>query len=110
MTEGGWHVRARNDAYGRGDFRTAWHENRILEKHYAPFLDVVSFVGHERHRWHPDQRAEVESKRGPADPFVSAALHERIVVWPAKVAFWIVALALAGGLWVAPSLIQYSFP
>jgi hypothetical protein len=104
MTEGGWHVRARNDAYGRGDFRTAWHENRILEKHYEPFLDVVSFVGNARHRWHPDQRAEVEGKRPQAAGYLSATLVDRIVVRPAKPVYWVLVILVVAAAWIAPVL------
>lgn len=104
MTEGGWHVRERNDAYGRGDFTTAWKENRILEQYYTPFLDVVSFIGNQPHRWPPEQRAEAEDRKDEAWPFTSAALSDRVAVRPSKTQFWVVASMIALAPWILPAL------
>jgi hypothetical protein len=38
LSEALWHVRRRNEAMDEGDLATAWRENRILEKHFAPVL------------------------------------------------------------------------
>ncbi len=103
MTEAGWHVQRRNTAYTAHDFQTAWRENRILEKYFDPFLDIKSFIGHERHRWAPAQREEVEAGRGPAPPgaWVSRAGEGRIWVRPTKRELWLVALTLAAVLLAA---------
>ncbi len=100
MTEAGWHVQRRNTAYSAHDFQTAWRENRILEKYFDPFLDIRSFIGHERHRWAPAQREEVSAGRGPAPAgvWVSRAGEGRIWVWPTKGELWLAALALAAAL------------
>lgn len=97
LTEGGWHAQARNTAYVARDFFTAWKENRILEKHFDPFLDLRSFSSGEPHRWAPAQRAEVETALGPPrqQEFVSEAMRSRISVRPSKVQLWMGALALA---------------
>ena len=55
LTEALWHVRERNEAVDVGDTLTAWRENRILEKFYAPLLDVPAING--EYRWPPEQRA-----------------------------------------------------
>jgi hypothetical protein len=104
LTEGGWRVQYRNVGYGKGDFPTAWKENRILEKYYAPFLDLHSFSRPDQiHRWPDAQRAEVESKVGEARraPYLSEAGLDRIFIRPSKFVFWVIALAIAAGLWSA---------
>jgi VanZ family protein len=55
LTEALWHVRERNDAAAVGDTLAAWRENRILEKFYAPLLEVAAVNG--EYRWPPEQRA-----------------------------------------------------
>ena len=74
-SEGEAHVRARNEAWERGDVTHAWGENQILEKYFAPVLDTPSHVSRTGHRWHPDQRADAERRvvAQPPAPFVSAA-------------------------------------
>jgi hypothetical protein len=75
-SEGEAHVRARNTAWDQGDVFTAWHENLVLERFYAPVLDTPSHISPTGHRWHPDHRADAERrlKDGTAAaPFVSAA-------------------------------------
>ena len=75
-SEGEAHVRARNTAWDAGDVRTAWHENLILERYYAPVLDTPSHISTTGHRWHPDHRADAERRLADvtaAAPFVSAA-------------------------------------
>jgi VanZ family protein len=75
-SEGEAHVRARNTAWEQGDVRTAWGENLILERYYAPVLDTPSHISKTGHRWHPDHRADAERRlqtTTAAAPFVSAA-------------------------------------
>jgi len=103
LTEGGWHAQVRNEAYAARDFRTAWFENRILEKYFAAFLGLRSFSSHEIHRWAPAQRAEVEAGR-PATPpggYTSRAGEARIYLRPTATELWLAALAAAAALiWV----------
>lgn len=56
------HVRRRNQAWGAGDMATAWRENRILERHYAPVLDTPSYLSVAGHRWPDAQRAEAAAR------------------------------------------------
>ena len=100
LTEAGWHVRARNEAEARGDFRQAALENRIVEKYYAAFLDVDSFLGRGPHRWTDTQRVTVEARGSPLAPeaYASATLANRIVTWPGKLEFWLLIVALTTGL------------
>lgn len=74
-SEGEAHVRARNTAWDREDYRTAWHENLILERYYAPVLDTPSHISATGHRWHPDHRTDAERRVAdlPQIPFVSYA-------------------------------------
>jgi hypothetical protein len=98
LTEAGWHVQRRNEAYTAHDFGAAWRENRILEKYYDPFLDLRSFASHERHRWAPEQRTEVEAGRHitTAVSYVSHADRGRIFVRPTAPEVWSGAVGLAG--------------
>lgn len=100
FTEAGWHARARNDAV-RGDrLAMAWRENRILERWYAPYLDLG------RNRWPPAQkrnlRRELETregwKSGPTPGYRSPALVGRVTTAPPRPLLWAGALALAGAL------------
>jgi len=102
MTEGLQHVQARNDAWARGDARTAWRENAILERDFGSVLDVPSYVSRTGHRWSTAQRADAERRVAghPADAFVSAAFPYPIYLW-SPWALWLPALAIAAVLWLA---------
>jgi VanZ family protein len=74
MDEGLWHIRRRNEAWDAGDFRTAWHENRILEEFYEPVLDTPSYATPTGSRWPAAQRVDGEQRAaGDATPYVSDA-------------------------------------
>jgi hypothetical protein len=90
LTEALWHVRDRNDAVELGDTVTAWRENRILEKFYAPLLDLPAVNA--GYRWPPEQRALIAeaAARAQGVPYVSQAhalpiyapkLRPRLVLW-----------------------------
>jgi hypothetical protein len=87
-SEGEAHVRARNDAWERGDVARAWGENLILEKYFEPVLDTPSHISREGHRWHKDHRADAERRLralGTTPPFVSAAaIDTKFVLGPAS--------------------------
>ena len=84
-SEGEAHVRARNEAWDRGDVARAWGENLILEKYYGAVLDTPSHISPTGHRWHKDHRADAERRLaapGTTPPFVSAAaVDTRWRVW-----------------------------
>lgn len=107
LTESAWHVQARNAAWEAGDWTGAWVENRILERWYPPFLDLVSFKNGVVHRWPAEQRAQAEAGRarplpGAPGPYWSLVLSGRVVIGP-----WVgflrggfsAAFALALGAW-----------
>jgi hypothetical protein len=80
-SEGLLHVQARNQAWAAGEFTTAWHENLILERYFAPVLDASSYVSRTGHRWPPVQRADAERRsragsEAAASTFVSRAQGE----------------------------------
>jgi hypothetical protein len=70
LSEALFHVQERND----GDDRTAWRENRILEKYYVPVLDIragPTFA----YRWPPEQRVDMANRTtGDRQTYISAAL------------------------------------
>ena len=61
-SEGEAHVRARNDAWEKGDVARAWGENLILEKYFAAVLDTPSHISLKGHRWHPEHRTDAEKR------------------------------------------------
>jgi VanZ family protein len=84
LSEGLLHVQARNKAW-ETDMTTAWGENRILEKYFAPLLTIG-------HRWPPEQRADAERRiqvvPAASRHFVSRAQGDfPIFLWP-KPVFW----------------------
>jgi hypothetical protein len=104
MSEGLWHVQRRNRAWDAGDASTAFQENLILERFFAPVLDTPSYVSRTGHRWaaahrqDAESRAQAASARGsalPAEPapYVSDAHLIPIFTWPRR-AFWLVAAVL----------------
>jgi len=98
---GNQHAQARNTAWGAGDVFTAWRENRILERFFAPVLDTPSYVAPAGHRWPAAQRADAERRVAgrDAEGFASRAFPYPIYTWPPW-ALWLPALALAALLWL----------
>jgi len=64
LSEGLWHVERRNGAWENDDIPTAWRENLILEKFFAPVLDAQTYASATSHRWPAEQRAEAASRPG----------------------------------------------
>ena len=82
LSEGRWHVQRRNEAWSAGDPWPAWNENLILERFYAPVLDLGS-------RWPPEQRADAAAQvAGRSDTYVSDAQPYAIVTLP-RLQFWL---------------------
>lgn len=100
LTEATWRVQHRNAALAQGDFATAWRENRLLERHYDPVLDVRSFRSGEPHRWPDWQRAEVDRRRPePLEAtYASPVLARRIWTRPGRGAVWTAAALAAAAL------------
>ncbi len=88
------HVRQRNRAWDT-DVSAAWRENRILEKYYAPALDLRPVPSAPGFRWPPAQRADAAGRAGPAIGAVSDAMGLPVYKWSPLV-FWMLALTLMG--------------
>ncbi len=73
LTEARWHVQERNEAEAIGDPLTAWRENRILEKYYAPLLELPAVNA--EYRWSREQWMLARDAAAVAhgDPYVSQA-------------------------------------
>jgi hypothetical protein len=102
MTEGLQHVQARNTAWEAGDGFTAWRENLILEKWFAPVLDTPSYVDAKGHRWSPGHRAEAEARVAGTEgrTFVSRAYPYPLYYW-SGFRLWAGAIAVAGLIVIA---------
>jgi hypothetical protein len=59
LAEALWHIQRRNEMEGDGGIRTTWMENLILEKYFAPVLDIPTFATPGGARWPPAQRENV---------------------------------------------------
>lgn len=86
QTEGMRHVLYRRAARERRDLDVAWKENELLEKYFAPYLDLGT-------RWDPGLRSRLESERpGLEDsPYRSPVFHtygRRLFVRPPAALFW----------------------
>ena len=64
LSEGLWHVQRRNEAWEKGDLGAAWRENLILERFFAPVLDVPTYASATAQRWPPEQHTEAASRPG----------------------------------------------
>ena len=96
LSEGLWHIQERNRAWGAGDPFTAWRENFLLERFFAPVLDTPTYASRVPVRWPPQQRDDTAARVG-ADPgiYISRAAPYPIYAW-SPVAFWsVVALVIA---------------
>jgi VanZ family protein len=85
LTEGIQHAQWRNRMWEAGDALAAWNENRILEKYYAPVLEVRSYAAPAGVRWPEAQRQDAEARAltrragGSAPGYVSRAYPYPIV-------------------------------
>jgi hypothetical protein len=96
LSEGEWHIQRRNIAVGTRDWRTVLGEDAILERFYAPVLEI-------RGRWSPEQRSEFEqnargleraSYRSDAEPYPIYVINRPV--------FWAITLLAAGVvMWLA---------
>lgn len=107
LTEASWHVNHRNGSYGAGNHYLAAQANRILEKYYAPFLDLESFRGSGKHRYPPEVLHELEAKAPRWDPerYRSPVLEKRIYTWPSKGPFFAVLISVVLAIWVLPRIV-----
>ncbi|PYR80621.1 MAG: hypothetical protein DMF87_08560, partial [Acidobacteria bacterium] len=62
LSEALWHVQERNRAWGAGDQFSAWRENLILERFYAPVLDTPTFASRTPSRWPAPQRDDAAAR------------------------------------------------
>jgi hypothetical protein len=97
LAEALWHVRRRNRAIEASDTVTAWREERILERYYAPILQVATAGRADGHALSPEQLAAIEPGRTGAAAGASDASPIPIVTW-SRGRFWTVVAGAIGGL------------
>jgi hypothetical protein len=106
LDEGVWHLRRRNAA----EPLEAWHENLILERFFAPVLDIPTYASPEANRWPIEQRKNMEAVvQGNTAIFVSTAEPYPIVTWRRDL-FWIFVLVIAVVLVAVPLSRRRSAP
>lgn len=102
LAEALWHVRARNEAWA-SDIGRAWGENRVLERYFAPVLEVTSYLTPDGVKWPDGQRADAQARAGSA-PRTSFDSHadpaDFVILWPRR-AYWAVIIGLILGLALA---------
>ena len=85
LTEGTWHLQRRNEAW-ETDIETAFYENAILERFFAPVIDTPSYLVPAISRWPEGQRRDAAQRTAHRDAgpgrFVSQANPFPIVTWP----------------------------
>ena len=97
LDEGIWHVRRRN----RAEPFEAWHENLILERFFAPVLDIPTYASPDPNRWPIEQRKNMAAAvQQTGVPFVSTAEPYPIVIWR-RDWYWTIVLAVAAVLVIA---------
>ncbi len=87
LSEALWHVRRRNRAVEAADVGTAWREERILERYFAPILQVATVDRPEGHALSAEQLAMIAGGRAGAAAGTSDASPIPIVAW-SRGAFW----------------------
>jgi hypothetical protein len=92
LSEGLWHVQRRNLAITARDWWSAWNENAILERFYAPVLDRGS-------RWTADQHDQIDRRahETPRAPYRSDAAPYPIYLIRRSI-FWSVTLLLVAAI------------
>ncbi|MEO1368300.1 MAG: VanZ family protein [Acidobacteriota bacterium] len=101
LREAASHANHRNASYDAELWTFAYQANRILERYYAPFLDLPHFRGAGRHRYGPEVSRELESKATPNPSTYLSPVHgESLWVWP-KGLFMAALLSTSAALWAA---------
>lgn len=103
LTEAGWQLSHRNDAFRDGWYAAAWPANRILEKYYAPVLDLEGYRQKGRRRFPPQVRAKLMAHKGGYNPatYVSPVGLGRLYPVP-KVPYYALLAAVVLLLWSVP--------
>ena len=98
LSEALWHVQERNRAWGAGDPFSAWRENLILERFFAPVLDTPNYASRVPPRWAQQQRDDTAARVG-TDPgiYISRAAPYPIYAW-SPVVFWSAVVVVIAGV------------
>ena len=90
FVEGTSHVAHRNASLTAGDVATAWNEQRILERYYAPVLERRGLHSGEALDLEPEHREDLRRQAGRRGgrAYTSPVLADRIRAAPSKPAWW----------------------
>jgi VanZ family protein len=92
LSEGLWHVQRRNLSVTARDWWSAWNENVILERFYAPVLDRGS-------RWADGQRDEIDRRaHGTAHTMYRSDAAPYPIYLVRRSIFWTVTLLLVAAI------------
>lgn len=98
MTAGVGHVQARNQALAEGREGDAWGEQRILERWYAPLLEIRGRSSGRPFDLPPWKRERLRAQalaRAQSAVYESPALAGRVFLRPSRATLWSVASLLA---------------
>ena len=98
QTEAMRHVLFRGAALRRGDLETAWRENQLLERYFAPFLALGS-------GWTAEQRQRIEARRAEsaASPYVSPVFRSyarKLFIRRSRPVYWGIVAAVVLACWL----------
>ena len=92
LSEGLWHVQRRNLSVSARDWWSAWNENVILERFYAPVLDRGS-------RWADGQRVQIDhDAHGTAHTMYRSDAAPYPIYLVRRSIFWMVTLLLVAAV------------
>jgi hypothetical protein len=98
LNEALWHVEERNVAWAANDYWTAWRENLILEKFYAPLLEFPTYATPGGARWPEAQRAAAAASEPSPRQYRSEANPYPIYLWNRAV-YWVAVAVLVIVVW-----------
>lgn len=99
-TAGTTHVQARNQALTRGQVVRAWKEQRILERWYAPVLELRGLASGRPLDLSPSKRAQLRQQalaKPRSQLYESGVLSARVFLRPPRGTLWAVTLVVAVG-------------
>lgn len=112
LTEAAEHAMHFHASWRAGDYDSAWHAYRVLERFYAPFLEVRSFQSGAPHRIVDASREALErrSRRRYPSGRTSPVLAPRIYPRPTRAVLLALLFPTVAGVALLPDLVGAARP